>query len=353
MANWCEHASSAEQDRHFMQRAIDLAHQGLGATAENPSVGCLLVADGAVVGEARTADGGRPHAETQALAQAGARAKGATAYVTLEPCSHQGQTPPCSQALIDAGIARLVVACGDPDARVAGQGLRAVAEAGVQVETGCLRDMAKQDLAGYFSRQSRGRPLVTLKVASSLDGKMALANGASQWITGPEARAHGHKLRAQSTVIITGSGTVLADDAKLTCRLSGLEGRSPMRIVLDRRGRVPKTAAIFSEQALATTQHVVGQAAEDLPALMQAMGAQGHNAALVEAGPTLATAFLQAGLVDRLAWFLAPKIMGGDARSALEALQIQSMTEVHSWQCLEERRLGQDWFFLLQRPALS
>lgn len=336
-----------------MRQAIGLAREGLGATAENPCVGCLVVAEGKIVGQARTADGGRPHAETQALAQAGAQARGATAYVTLEPCSHHGRTPPCSQALIDAGIARLVVACGDPDQRVAGRGLRALEAAGVAVTRGCMEAEAACDLAGYFSRQRRGRPLVTLKVASSLDGQIALANGASQWITGPEARAHGHLLRGQSTLIITGSGTVLADDAKLTCRLPGLEARSPLRVVLDRSARVPQSAAIFSQQDLAKTLHLKGEEAQDLPAMLAAFGVQGHNAALIEAGPGLATAFLRAGLVDRLAWFMAPKLMGGDGRSALAALGLETMEQVAAWDCLEERRLGQDWFFLLQRPASS
>ncbi len=353
MAQTDPNAARAEQDRIYMRQAIALAHEGLGATAENPSVGCVLVADGEVVGQARTADGGRPHAETQALAQAGPRARGATAYVTLEPCSHLGQTPPCSQALLDAGIARLVVACQDPDARVAGRGLRALEAAGIEVECGCLSEEAQRDLAGYLCRQKRGRPLVTLKVAASLDGKIALANGASQWITGPEAREQGHRLRAQSNLIITGSGTILADDAKLTCRLAGLEARSPRRLVLDRRARVPKSASVFDDQDLAETLHLVGAEAEDLTALMQALGGQGHNAALLEAGPGLATAFLECGLVDRLAWFVAPKIMGGDARSALGALGLETMQAVQAWDVLEERRLGQDWFFLLQRPASS
>ncbi len=346
-------AGHQADDEGFMARAVALARQGLGATAENPSVGCLIVKDGAVVGQARTADGGRPHAEAGALLIAGAKAQGATAYVTLEPCSHHGRTPPCSQALITAGVSRVVVACQDPDPRVAGTGLEQLRAAGIEVSVGCLSDAAQQSLQGFFYRQLRGWPLVTLKIASSLDGKIALANGQSQWITGSQARRHAHHLRAEADLIVTGAGTVLADNPRLTCRHDGLEARSPRRVVLDRSGRVASDARIFEEQDLAPTQHITGAAAEDFAALLRTWGTEGVNSVLIESGPGLATAFLQHALVDRLAWYLAPKIMGGDGRSALGALGLERMDQVASWQCLEERTLGSDRFFLLERPSSS
>lgn len=340
-------------DQAYMRQAIELARQGLGATAENPSVGCLIVKDGALLGAARTGDGGRPHAEVGALVQAGQAATGATAYVTLEPCSHHGRTPPCSQELIGAGIARVVVACQDPDSRVSGQGLRELSEAGVEVEAGCLAREAAVSLRGFFSRQLRGRPLVTLKMAASLDGKIALANGQSQWITEEPSRRYAHRLRAEADLIVTGAGTVVADDPQLTCRHDGLATRSPRRVVLDRSGRVAKSARIFAEQHIALTQHITGPEAEDFQGLLNTWGQEGINGVLVESGPALATAMLKSGLVDRLAWFVAPKIMGGDARSALGALGLESMQQVASWHCLEERSLGQDRFYLLERPRSS
>ncbi len=341
------------QDEAHMRRAIELAREGLGATGENPSVGCVIVKDGTIVGQARTADGGRPHAEAGALAQAGAAAQGATAYVTLEPCSHHGRTPPCSQALIAAGIAKVVTACRDPDPRVSGQGLEQLAAAGIEVVPGCLADQARVGLQGFFQRQIHGRPLVTLKMASTLDGKIALANGQSQWITGPQARRYAHRLRSEADMIVTGAGTVLADDPQLTCRYDGLEARSPRRVVLDRSAKVAKSARIFAEQDITPTQRITGPEAEDFDALLKSWGQDGINAVLIESGPALATAFLQRGLVDRLAWFLAPKIMGGDARSALGTLGLVSMQEVEAWRCLEERTLGEDRFFLLERPGSS
>ncbi|MGI9414580.1 MAG: bifunctional diaminohydroxyphosphoribosylaminopyrimidine deaminase/5-amino-6-(5-phosphoribosylamino)uracil reductase RibD, partial [Hyphomicrobiales bacterium] len=218
-------------DERFMRIALSLGRRNLGHTGENPSVGCVIVAgEGArahVVGRGWTAPGGRPHAETLALGRAGALAAGATAYVTLEPCAHHGKTPPCAEALADAGIARAVVATGDPDARVAGRGIEQLRAAGITVDACVLADQARRDLAGFLSRIERGRPEVTLKLAVSADGKIAAAPGKTTAITGAQARSRGHLIRAQSDAILVGRGTVVADDPSLTCRLPGMEDRSP------------------------------------------------------------------------------------------------------------------------------
>src|SRR3546814_156950 len=229
-----------------MDMALDLARRGLGRVWPNPAVGCILVRDRRIVGRGWTQPGGRPHAETVALAQSGAAAQGATAYLTLEPCSHHGKTPPCADALVAAGIARAVVAVGDPDPRVNGNGLARLRKAGVTVELGLRSDEAAELNAGFFTRTLVGRPLVTLKLATTLDGRIAIHDGQSRWITGETARAWAHGLRARSDAIMVGSGTVLADDPQLTCRLPGLEDRSPVRIVVDSRLRIPLTARLFS-----------------------------------------------------------------------------------------------------------
>jgi len=228
-----------------MRSALGLARRGLGSVWPNPAVGCVLVKDEIVVGRGWTQPGGRPHAETEALARAGAAARGATAFVTLEPCSHFGKTPPCADALIAVGIARVVAALEDPDPRVAGRGLARLREAGVAVERGLCEAEAAELNAGFLQRIRLGRPLVTLKLASSLDGRIATASGESRWITGPAAREQGHLLRAMHDAILVGTETVLADDPELTCRLPGLTGRSPIRIALDRRGRIPLTARLL------------------------------------------------------------------------------------------------------------
>jgi diaminohydroxyphosphoribosylaminopyrimidine deaminase/5-amino-6-(5-phosphoribosylamino)uracil reductase len=226
-----------------MARAISLSRRHLGLTGTNPSVGCVIVKNGKVVGEAVTAPGGRPHAETQALEAAGEAARGATAYVTLEPCSHYGKTPPCANALAAAGVARVVVSVTDPDPRVSGRGLGILREAGIQVETGLLEEEGRRALAGYLMRQTNGRPYVTLKLAVSADGMLG-RRGEEVAITGPEVREEVHRLRAESDAILVGIGTVLADDPELTVRIPGLEGRSPDRIVLDRRLELPVTSKL-------------------------------------------------------------------------------------------------------------
>src|SRR5690349_11673310 len=234
-------------DLEHMGAALSLAVRNLGQVWPNPAVGCVVVdAMGYVVGRGWTQRGGRPHAETEALAMAGERARGGTAYVTLEPCAHHGKTPPCVDALIAAGIARCVAALEDPDPRVSGGGFAKLREAGIEVEIGLLADAAREANVGFLTRVTTGRPFVALKLATSLDGRIATRSRESRWITGEEARAFGHLLRATHDAIAVGSGTVLADNPELTCRLKGLEDRSPVRLVFDRRGRVPTDSRIFT-----------------------------------------------------------------------------------------------------------
>ena len=240
-------------DIGHMRAALGLAARGLGNVWPNPAVGCVLVNGGRVVGRGWTQPGGRPHAETEALRRAGEAARGACAYVTLEPCCHHGKTPPCSGALIEAGISRAVVALEDPDKRVRGGGIKALRGAGLEVAVGTCGGEAAELNAGFLKRIDRGLPLVTLKVATTLDGKIATHTGESQWITGEGARAAAHLLRASHDAVMIGVGTALADDPELTCRLPGLEGRSPVRIVLDRRLRTPLTSKLVSSAATAPT----------------------------------------------------------------------------------------------------
>ncbi|WP_132273719.1 bifunctional diaminohydroxyphosphoribosylaminopyrimidine deaminase/5-amino-6-(5-phosphoribosylamino)uracil reductase RibD [Neorhizobium sp. BT27B] len=241
-----------------MEEAIRLSRRHTGLTETNPSVGCVIVRDGAIVGSAVTAIGGRPHAETQAIAVAGEKARGATAYVTLEPCAHWGRTPPCANALVDAGVARVVVAVTDPDPRVAGQGLKILSDAGITVETGLLEEEGRRALAGYLMRQTNGRPYVTLKLAVSADGMLG-RRGEEISITGPEVRTEVHHLRAENDAILVGIGTILSDDPELTVRIPGLEDRSPVRIVLDRDGRFPQTSRL-------------AQTADVVPVIVAAVG---------------------------------------------------------------------------------
>jgi diaminohydroxyphosphoribosylaminopyrimidine deaminase/5-amino-6-(5-phosphoribosylamino)uracil reductase len=341
-----------------MAAALALARRGLGRTAPNPAVGCVLVrpgpvggpVGGTVVGRGWTQPGGRPHAETEALARAGAAARGAIAYVTLEPCAHTGRTPPCADALVAAGIGRAVVALGDPDPRVDGKGNARLRAAGIAVTEGVCAAEAAALNEGFLLRQRHGRPLVTLKLATTLDGRIALASGESRWITGPAARRRGHLLRAEHDAILVGSGTALADDPDLTCRLPGLEDRSPLRIVADARLRLPSNARLVRGAAEVPTwlATVEGHPAEGLApyqaagveivpvdagpgggleatSLLSALGARGLTRLLVEGGGRLAAALLEAGLVDRLAWFRAGAVIGGDGRPAVAGLALREL----------------------------
>lgn len=284
--------------QHYMEFAIRLGQQGIGRCAPNPSVGCVIVKNERIIGLGRTADGGRPHAETAALAMAGVEAKGATLYVTLEPCAHHGQTPPCAEAIIKAGIQRVVIGCGDPYPKVNGGGIALLRAADIEVVESKLQAEAQWLHRGFFSRIKRLRPWVTLKIATSADGFIATQQGESQWITTEPARRHGHLLRAQHDAILTGSGTYLKDNPQLTCRIDGLQPASPQRYILDRSGNI-STAEGFT--LLRQT---------DLLSALHELAQAGINHLMVEAGAILSAAFLREGLIDELYWYRSPKILG-------------------------------------------
>ncbi len=354
-------------DREHMAAALALARRGLGNTWPNPAVGCVLVKDGQVIGRGWTQPGGRPHAETQALDRAGGSARGATAYVTLEPCSHWGRTPPCCDALVRAGVTRVVVATGDPDPRVDGRGLQRLREAGVIVELGLMGEEARRQNAGFARRITRGLPLVTLKLATTLDGRIATSTGESQWITGPAARREAHALRARHDAILVGSGTVLADDPELTARLPGTARVPLARVVADSRLRTPLSSRLVRTAravptwiatrtnqrpaALAPYQEAGVQILPiprakpglDLAALLGAMAQRGITRVLAEGGAGLAAGLLRGGFVNRLAWFHAPGIMGGDGLPAVLPLPVVLLSAMPKFQRVASRSLGEDW----------
>ena len=350
-----------------MAVALRLAERGLGQVWPNPAVGCVLVKHGQIVGRGWTQPGGRPHAEFEALRRAGDQALGATAYISLEPCAHYGRTPPCTMALLHAGIRRAVIAATDPDPRVDGRGIDQLRQAGVEVSFGLGRDQAERLNAGFFLRVRAGRPLITLKLAASLDGRIATPSGASRWITGEEARQRAHRLRATHDAIMIGSGTALADDPELTCRLSGLEGRSPVRIVLDgrlrmapsrrlartarkvptwvitradadakRRAALERVGVEVLTAETATGEHI------DLGRALAALAGRGLTRVLVEGGSELAAALLRARLVDRLAWFHAPLVIGGDGLPAVGALGADALAECVRLECAHGPMLADD-----------
>jgi diaminohydroxyphosphoribosylaminopyrimidine deaminase / 5-amino-6-(5-phosphoribosylamino)uracil reductase len=364
-------------DFAMMRAALGLARRGLGTVWPNPSVGCVLVKDGHVVGRGWTQRGGRPHGETEALRRAGAAANGSTAYITLEPCSHWGKTPPCADALIGAGLRRVVVALEDPDPRVAGAGIEALRKAGLAVETGLCAAEAAELNAGFLQRVRVGRPSVSLKLATSLDGRIATAAGESRWITGPPARERAHLLRATHDAILVGTDTVLADDPELTCRLPGLADRSPVRIVLDRQLRIPPNARIFVEARQVPTWVVTLRSGDparlkllrdagveviaaepdatgtiDLAAALGLLGTRGLTRLLVEGGGRLAAALLRAQLVDRLVWFHAPLLLGGDGIPAVAALDIGGLADMPRFECVSSETVGRDQVtvFRARRP---
>ena len=338
-----------DDDTSHMRSALALARRGLGNTWPNPSVGCVIVRNNRVVGRAVTAPGGRPHAEPQALAMAGASARGATAYVTLEPCCHHGRTPPCTDALIGAGIARVVIAARDPDPRVNGQGVAKLRAAGIAVEEGVLAGEAAEILAGFHQRTTTGRPLVTLKLASTLDGRIATHSGESRWITGEPARRAAHVLRGRHDAILVGVGTVIADDPDLTCRLPGFRPTRIVRVVADSHLRTSMTSRLvataretptwmlirhgtdatrrhaFADVGIRLIEIAGAEAGVDLRAGLLALGTAGITRLLVEGGAQVAAALLRAGLVDRIAWFHAPAVMGGDAWPAVQAFGIDRL----------------------------
>lgn len=345
-----------------MARALRLAAQGVNTTTPNPRVGCVLVREGTVVGEGWHARAGEAHAEALALRAAGKQAAGATAYVTLEPCCHYGRTPPCTEALIAAGVARVVAAMHDPNPVVAGRGVARLLSAGVLVGTGLMQAAATELNIGFVSRMIRGRPWLRLKLAASLDGQTALANGMSQWITSAEARRDGHRWRARACAVLTGIGTVRADDPQLTVREVACQ-RQPVRVVIDSRLETPPDARLLSGGApvlIACASAEAGRRAVleargaeimtvpdghgevDLPALLDALGARGFNEVHCEAGMRLNGALLEAGCVDELLLYLAPVLLGADGRGMFGIGELVSLDAARRFELRDLRQIGSD-----------
>ena len=349
------------QDSLWMAQALQLAERGLYTTSPNPRVGCVLVRNGDVVGEGWHERAGEPHAEAHALRAAGDAARGATAYVTLEPCSHHGRTPPCADALIRAGVARVVVAAQDPNPQVAGQGIAKLRAAGIEVECGLMESAAHELNIGFFARMTRGAPWVRSKIAMSLDGRTALANGESKWITGEAARQDVQHWRARSCAVLTGIGTVLADDPQLNVR--DIEtSRQPLRAVVDSRLQMPPSARLLQQRGAVV--YTATQDAQKIAALEQAgarvfvlpdasgqvdvaavlrdLAAQGCNEVLVEAGSKLNGALLKAGLVDELVLYLAPQLLGDMARGMAQLGELTSLEQRIELEWKDVRHVGKD-----------
>jgi diaminohydroxyphosphoribosylaminopyrimidine deaminase / 5-amino-6-(5-phosphoribosylamino)uracil reductase len=352
-------------DSQWMARALQLAQRGLYTTRPNPCVGCVLVKNGLIVGEGWHERAGEPHAEVHALRMAGAVARGATAYVTLEPCSHVGRTPPCADALIEAGVARVVAAVMDPNPQVSGQGLEKLRMAGIAVECGLMEDQARELNIGFFTRMARGMPWVRSKIAASLDGRTALANGASQWITGEDARRDVHHWRARSCAVLTGIGTILDDDARLNVRDID-NAHQPKRVVVDSYLRLPLSARILdrntaggdvlvytatqdAEKTAALQQSGVqvsvmpdAHGRVDLDAMLLDLAEKGCNEALVEAGSKLTGALLKAGLVDELILYLAPQLLGDMAHGIAALGELSSLDQRIELEWRDIRHIGTD-----------
>jgi len=353
-----------------MRRALRLAVKGLRTCAPNPAVGCVIVDADRVVGEGFHARTGEPHAEVFALREAGERARGATAYVTLEPCSHHGLTPPCAPALVEAGVSRVVIAARDPHPSVAGNGIETLRAAGIEVVVGIGEAGTRRINRGFFSRFERGRPWLTLKLAVSLDGKSALADGTSQWITGPVARAAVHRARARSGAVLTGVGTVLADDPALSVRLPGAS-RQPIRAVLDSRLSTPTDARLFSEpggavhlfciaaddarrralEAAGATVHLVEADPEgrlQWDGVLQQLAGFDVNDVYAECGPRLAGALIASGWVDELDLFQGPHLLGPGARAFAAVEDVAAIPDPPRWRVIWARRAGRDVRIRLQ-----
>jgi diaminohydroxyphosphoribosylaminopyrimidine deaminase/5-amino-6-(5-phosphoribosylamino)uracil reductase len=357
----------------YMQAALSLARRNLGQTWPNPSVGAVIVKDGYIIAEGYTARGGRPHAETQALEQAGAQAKDATLYVSLEPCSHHGKTPPCTEAVIRSGIRHVVSACTDPNPQVSGKGIAQLKAAGIEVTEGICRNEASALNRGFFSVITRKRPFISLKIATSLDGKIATGKGESKWITAAPAREYAHMIRSQYDAVATGIGTVLADDPQLTCRLSGLEDKSPVRIVFDSKLRLPEQSKLAQNARklpvwclhAANEQNKsleslgikmlasAGKERIDIAEAMSILAQQGITRLLVEAGAVLSTAFLQSGLVDRMYWFRAPLVIGNDGLAAFGGSFSPALSQLARWHAVEHVTLPPDSMDVLECSPVS
>jgi diaminohydroxyphosphoribosylaminopyrimidine deaminase/5-amino-6-(5-phosphoribosylamino)uracil reductase len=365
------HSEQSVLDAHYMARALELARKGLYSTHPNPRVGCVVVRDGQIVGEGWHVRAGEPHAEVHALRQAGELARGATAYVTLEPCSHHGRTPPCAEALVNAGVGRVVAAMQDPNPQVAGRGLLRLMQAGIMVQAGVMEAEARALNIGFIKRMEQGLPYVRVKLAMSLDGRTAMASGESQWITGPAARSAVQRLRARSSVVLTGADSVLADGARMTVRASelGLDAeatalavaRQPLRVLIDGRLKVPLDAPFYQAGSALVVTCAAAQAREryeqqglellalpgsdghvDLRKLLSELASRGVNELLVEAGPRLAGAFARMGLVDEYQLFVAGKFLGSSARPLLD-WPLAQMSEAPALKIIEMRAVGDDW----------
>lgn len=345
-----------------MALALSLGRRGLGRVWPNPAVGCVIVKDGLIVGRGQTADGGRPHAEARALAQAGDAAYGATVYVTLEPCAHHGKTPPCADALIQAGVARVVVATGDPHPKVSGKGFDMLSAAGVQVDTGVLQDQAQRDNAGFLLTQTQGRPLVTLKMAGTLDGRIATASGESQWITGPAARRAVHMMRARHDAVMVGAGTVRADDPSLTVRGLGI-AQQPVRVIVSRGMRLPATGqlaqtardtpvwvchgpdaavAAWTDRGAVSLPCGLDAGQVDLNDVLQGLAARGITRVFCEGGGMLAASLLQADLVDVLVVFSAGMAIGAEGTPALAAMGVDELANAPRFKLDSVTQIGPD-----------
>lgn len=361
-------------DPRYMRLALSLARRGLGRVWPNPAVGCVIVRDGRIVGRGWTQPGGRPHAEVVALTQAGEAAKGATAFVTLEPCAHHGKTPPCATALINAGIARVVCALGDPDPRVDGGGFDMLRAAGIEVQTGLCEAEARADQAGFLARVTRGRPMLTLKLASSFDGRIATASGESQWITGPEARRHVHAMRATHDAVMVGAGTVRDDDPSLTVRGLGVD-HQPVRVILSRHLDLPldsqlaRTARVVpvwichgrrAAPELISAWEGIGaklievdeaQAMLNPASVLQVLGERGLTRVYCEGGGGLAASLLVAGMVDELVGYGAGLAIGAEGRPSLAAMGISRLAEAPRFDLVECRQIGGDVLHRWRRKA--
>ena len=363
-------------DARYMALALSLGRRGQGNTWPNPAVGCVIVREGRIVGRGWTQPSGRPHAEVVALAQAGALARGATAYVTLEPCAHTGKTPPCASALIAAGVARVVAAVEDTDPRVSGKGFAMLRAAGIEVTTGVLASEAVRDLAGFFQRIETGRPYVTLKLANSFDGRIATATGESQWITGPEARRYVHALRANHDAVMVGAGTARVDDPSLTVRDMGVT-QQPVRVVLSRRldlplmGKLARTAAevpvwichgpevdpllrrSWLELGAELIDCPLDQGQIDPSAVLQALGARGMTKVFCEGGGALAAALLARDLVDELIGFTAGLAIGAEGLPGIGAMGLERLAEAQRFDLMDVRPIGADVLHRWRKPDLS
>ncbi len=350
-------------DARAMALALQLAERGLHTTDPNPRVGCVIIKDGKSVGEGWHERAGESHAEIHALRQAGSAARGATVYVTLEPCCHHGRTPPCTDALVAAGVARVVAAMRDPNPQVAGQGLDALRRAGIEVEVGLMHDQAAALNPGFIRRMRGGRPYVRVKLAASLDGRTAMASGESKWITGEPARVDVHRFRARSSAVMTGIGTVLADDPALTVRFIATE-RQPRRVVVDSDLKLPLTARVVAEpgSVLVVTASESAERVEklqaagaevlrlpgahgkvDLASLLTHLGARQFNEVLVEAGANLCGALLAQHLVDELVIYFAPHLMGSQARGMFAIPGLEQMKDRMNLEVQDVRAVGRDW----------